>query len=112
MNKIILSLCVLAIHHQGYADSIQSHQKISIADDSDCVTLEKDIKDLEKKYLLYSQLLTKRNQEIEKLPPEASSTKMKLTSVTFMIAAKTETTKNWIKVKRNIKNNKKCPSTK
>jgi hypothetical protein len=57
-------------------------------------------------------LLATRKHEIEKLPAEASSTKMKLTADTFMIAAKLETAQNWIKVKRNEKQSKKCPSVK
>ncbi|MDD4972709.1 MAG: hypothetical protein PHY93_00080 [Bacteriovorax sp.] len=84
MNKIvsttlasIFSLIFLTIHQWSYADT-----------GSDCVALNEEISNFEKDFLLNSQLLISRKQEIEKLPPEATSTKMKLTADIFMIAAK------------------------
>jgi GTPase involved in cell partitioning and DNA repair len=99
MNKII-STCILIFIFAlplAYAEIT-----------NDCVTLDEEIKNFDKELALNSQLLTGRKQEMEKLPPEATSTKMKLTADVFMIAAKKEAAQNWLKVKHTEKS-KKCP---
>lgn len=102
MKKIIFIILtlVLSFYQWSYADTA-----------SDCKVINEDISNYEKEFLLTSQQLTARKQEIEKLPPEATSTKMKLTADIFIIAAKKEAAQNWLKVKRDEKS-KKCPTPK
>ena len=73
------------------------------ASDDVCLTLNKEIAQLEKELTQKNKLLAKSKQELEKLPPESTSKKMKLTSETFVTAAETETTQNWIEIKRKEK---------
>jgi hypothetical protein len=92
MNKLISTFCLILLigFPLVYADT-----------SSDCVTIDEEIKNFDKDFVLNSQLLISRKQEMEKLPPEATSTKMKLTADIFMIAAKKEAAQNWLKVKHD-----------
>jgi hypothetical protein len=88
---------ILSFYQRSYAET-----------GSDCKVINDEITNYEKEFLLNSQLLTTRKQEMEKLSPKATSIKMKLTADIFMIAAKKEAAQNWLKVKRNEKSTK-CP---
>ena len=110
MNKIILaitistsSLIVLGLNQLSCATTTNSQKKISSSKDTSCAKLDEEILNLEKDLLIKSKLLASRKQEIEKLPPESTSIKMKLTADTFVTAAESEASQNWIEIKRKEK---------
>ena len=113
MEKIILIILVLSFEliSIGFADTDPTEPKNSVVN-SGCKAVDVEIHNWEKDYSQNTQLLKTKRQEIEKLSSEASSTKMKLTSETFIIAAKLETAQNWLKVKRADKIKKNCPASK
>ena len=111
MNKIILaitistsSLIVLGLNQSSWASTANSQKKNSSSIVSSCAKLNEEITNLEKDLSLKSKLLARRKQEIEKLPSESTSIKMKLTADTFVTAAESEATQNWIEIKRKEKN--------
>ncbi len=88
----------------AYANSANSQSNTKLDNSSPCRKLDEEIANLEKKLIIKSKLLAHRKLEIEKLPPESTSMKMKLTADTFVTAAENEATQNWIEVKRKEKN--------
>lgn len=117
MNKLIyilifINVSILAVNQNVYGQVDESQIKVNSKTETPCSSYNDEINKLEKEYSFNSQLLASHKKEIENLPPEASSKKMKLTSETFMIAAKIESAQNWIKIKRNEKINKKCSTFK
>lgn len=100
------------IQRRIYSDVGSAQINGSTPTPNPCSIYDEEIIKLEKEYTVNNQLLATHRKEIENLPPEASSKKMKLTSETFMIAAKLETAQNWIKIKKNEKIQKKCSNNK
>jgi GTPase involved in cell partitioning and DNA repair len=76
---------------------------IAYAKEDACLKLVKEIAQLEKDLVNKNKILAKNKLELEKLPPESTSKKMKLTADTFVVAAESETTQNWLLVKRKEK---------
>ena len=107
----IIFLVINVIFQNSFANTDKNQPKKSVMS-SECQSLDEEIHNWEKDYSQNTQLLKANKQEIEKLSAEASSTKMKLTSETFIIAAKLETAQNWLKVKRSEKIKKNCPEAK
>jgi GTPase involved in cell partitioning and DNA repair len=79
-----------------------TNSRVEASDDT-CLLLTKEIAQLEKDLIHKNKLLAKNKHELEKLPLESTSKKMKLTSETFITAAESETTQNWIEVKKREK---------
>ena len=94
----ICSIFLLMFMHLTYATTAGS-----LPNDSECSALANEIIVLEKDLLLKNQLLSHHKELIDKLPPEASANKMKLTSEVFIIAAEREAAQNWLEVKRKKK---------
>ncbi len=92
LNISISCLIVLALTQWSYAK------------ENECIKLDEQIAKLEKELLIKSKLLAHRKMEIEKLPPDSTSKKMKLTAETFVTAAESEANQNWIEIKRKEKN--------
>ena len=114
MNKFFLifaastvSVIALGLIQFTFANSLDYQASNLSAKDNPCTKLDEEIVKLEKELLFKNKLLARRKQEIEKLPPESTSMKMKLTSDTFVTAAESETTQNWIEAKR-IERSKTC----
>jgi GTPase involved in cell partitioning and DNA repair len=76
---------------------------MAFAKEDACLTLVKEIAQLEKDLVTKNKTLAKNKLELEKLPPESTSKKMKLTADTFVVAAESEATQNWLVVKRKEK---------
>jgi valyl-tRNA synthetase len=102
MKKIIL-FCTFLFIGYGKNQLIMAIDSNPISKESSCLTINADIKNLEKDLLEKNKLLASRKQEIEKLSPESTAIKMKLTSESFVIAAESETTQNWIEAKKKEK---------
>jgi GTPase involved in cell partitioning and DNA repair len=94
MNKLIFNITLLIstifIINKAYAET-------------KCKKLNEEISILEKELVNKSKLLLLRKHELENLPADSTSIKMKLTADTFVIAAESETTQNWIESKRKEK---------
>ena len=93
MNKILLMITIFFSNVIGFA----------FAKDDPCLKIVKEIAQLEKDLLVKNKILAKNKLELEKLPTESTSKKMKLTADTFVVAAESETTQNWLEVKRKEK---------
>ena len=100
---IINSALFLSVN-LGLISSLQVFAK-----ESNCNALSKEIAQLEKDLLQKNKQLAKQKQELEKLPAESTSAKMKITADSIVTAAESESTQNWIEVKKKerLKNCKK-----
>lgn len=88
-TALILSICtVLAL-------TVKAQAK-----ENNCNALTKEIAQLEKDLIQKNKLLAKQKQELEKLPAESASAKMKITADSIVTAAESESTQNWIEVKK------------
>ncbi len=99
MNKILSIITLFLSNVIGLAPL--SH---AFAKDDACLKIVKEIAQLEKDLLIKNKILAKNKLELEKLPTESTSKKMKLTADTFVVAAESETAQNWLEVKRKEKN--------
>lgn len=98
MNKLLTIITLSISNFFGLAPLYPAFAK-----DDPCLKIVKEIAQLEKDLLVKNKILAKNKLELEKLPTESTSKKMKLTADTFVVAAESETTQNWLEVKRKEK---------